>query len=103
MMALKIHFSRKGHDLLSWRLMVNQLFGISPQDTTGQAVDTDQGAGLPTASMKVACAPSSTTGICVLGSAFVFTQGSYPKIKKCTSGCDTGSPVLSNDLVIGQD
>ena len=72
-------------------------------ETTGQAVDTDQGAGLPTASMKVACAPSSTTGICALGSAFVFTQGSYPKIKKCTSGCDTGSPVLSNDLVIGQD
>ena len=32
-MALKIHFSRKGHDLLSWRLMVNQLFGISSQDT----------------------------------------------------------------------
>ena len=72
-------------------------------ETTGQAVDTDQGAGLPTASMKVACAPSSTTGICALGSAFVFTQGSYPKIKKCTSGCNTGSPTLSNDLVIGQD
>ena len=72
-------------------------------ETTGQAVDTSQGAGLPTASMKVACAPSSTTGICALGSAFVFTQGSYPKIKKCTSGCNTGSPTLSNDLVIGQD
>ena len=72
-------------------------------ETTGQAADTSQGAGLPTASMKVACAQSSTTGICALGSAFVFTQGSYPKIKKCTSGCDTGSPTLSNDLVIGQD
>ena len=31
-MALKIHFNRKGHDLLSWRLMVSQLFGVSPQD-----------------------------------------------------------------------
>ena len=31
-MALKIYFNRKRHDLLSWRLMVNQLFGISPQD-----------------------------------------------------------------------
>ena len=72
-------------------------------ETTGQAADTSQGAGLSTASMKVACAQGSTTGICALGSAFVFTQGSYPKIKKCTSGCNTGSPTLSNDLVIGQD
>ena len=71
--------------------------------TTGQAADTTQGTGLSTANMKVSCAGGSTTGICALGSAFVFTQGSYPKIKKCESSCDTESPVFSNDLVIGQD
>ena len=72
-------------------------------ETTGQAVDTSQGTGLTTSQMKVACTAGSTAGICALGSAFVFTQGSYPKIKKCESGCNTGSPTLSDDLVIGQD
>ena len=43
------------------------------------------------------------TGICRLGSVFVFTQGSYPKIKKCVSSCETESPTLSDDFVIGQD
>ena len=72
--------------------------------TTGQVANTDQGTGLITTEMKVAaCTPESTTGICALGSAFVFTQGSYPKVKKCESGCDTGTPTLSEDLVIGQD
>ena len=71
-------------------------------ETTGQAADTSQGTGLTTSDMKVSCA-GSTAGICALGSAFVFTQGSYPKIKKCESDCNTGSPTLSDDLVIGQD
>ena len=71
-------------------------------ETTGEAVDADQGTGLTTSGMKVSCA-GSNAGICALGSAFVFTQGSYPKIKKCESGCNTGSPTLSDDLVIGQD
>ena len=71
-------------------------------ETTGQAADTDQGTGLTTSSMKVSCA-GNTAGICALGSSFVFTQGSYPKIKKCESGCDTGSPTFSDDLVRGQE
>ena len=70
--------------------------------TTGQVANTDQGTGLTTTEMKTACTPESTTGICALGSAFVFTQG-YPKVKKCESGCGTGTPTLSEDLVIGQD
>ena len=71
-------------------------------ETTGQAVDTSQGTGLTTSDMKVSCA-GSTAGICALGSAFVFTQGSYPKIKKCATNCGTNSATFSNDLVIGQD
>ena len=71
-------------------------------DTTGQAADTDQGTGLSTSGMKVSCAGIST-GICALGSAFVFTQGSYPKIKKCATNCGTNSATYSDDLVIGQD
>ena len=72
-------------------------------ETTGQAANTAQGTGLTTTEMKAACGGESTTGICALGSAFVFTQGSYPKVKKCESGCGTDSPTLSEDLVIGQD
>ena len=73
------------------------------RDTTGQAVNTDQGTGLITADMKVSCAGGSTTGICNLGDGFVFTQGSYPKIKKCVSNCGTGAATFNNDLVIGQN
>ena len=73
-------------------------------ETTGQAANTEQGTGLPTASMQVSCAEGSSTGICALGSAFVFTQGSYPKIKKCENNCNgIGTPILSDDLVIGQN
>ena len=71
--------------------------------TTEQTANTAQGTGLITTEMKVVCTGESTTGICALGSAFIFTQGSYPKVKKCESSCDTDSPTFSNDLVIGQE
>ena len=71
--------------------------------TTEQTANTDQGTGLITTEMKVACTGESSTGICALGSAFIFAQGSYPKVKKCESGCGTGTPTLSEDLVIGQE
>ena len=75
----------------------------NPGEHTQMDVNTAQGTGLSTTEMKAACAGGSTTGICALGSAFVFTQGSYPKVKKCESDCNTDSPTLSSDLVIGQD
>ena len=56
--------------------------------------------GLTTSEMQQACTSSPTTGICVLGDAFEFTAGEYPKVKKCTT-C-YGTLVFSNELVGGQ-
>ena len=57
--------------------------------------------GLNTAEMQVACVAEATTGICVLGSNFVFTEKVYPKVKKCTGACDADCPVFGTELVGG--
>ena len=57
--------------------------------------------GLSTGDMQADCSNSQTTGICALGEGFNFLQGSYPRVKKCTT-CNTGSPVFGGELVGGQ-
>ena len=78
------------------------------KETTGQThSDGEDGhptqtGGLSTAQMQVACAEGVTTGICALGDGFVFTEGAYPKVKKCIGACDTDHPVFGTELVGGQ-
>ena len=67
-------------------------------ERTGQASSATHAnmtsTGLTTAQMQSDCAGSnSSDDICSLGSAFVFSAGSYPKLKKCTT-CEAG-PILS--------
>ena len=58
--------------------------------------------GLTTAQMKSSCTGASpSNSICSLSSAFVFSSGSYPKLKKCTT-CSQTNPVFSNELLEGQ-
>ena len=45
------------------------------------------GTALGTNDIKTDCTGGATTGICALGNAFVYEQGSYPKLKKCTENC----------------
>ena len=56
--------------------------------------------GLTSTEMKDSCANDSTTGICALGDGFSFSNGQYPKVKKCTT-C-SGTLVFSDELVGGQ-
>ena len=74
-------------------------------ESTGQATSATHAnmtsTGLTTAQMQSDCSGgNSSDDICSLGSAFVFSAGSYPKLKKCTT-CTT-TPVFSSDLVGGQ-
>ena len=58
---------------------------------------------LTTAEMQSDCLETnSSDAICDLGDAFIFTAGSYPKLKTCTT-CREASPVFSEDLVGDQD
>ena len=74
-------------------------------ESTGQANSATHAnltsTGLTTVEIQSDCAgTNSSDDICSLGSAFVFSAGSYPKLKKCTT-CTT-TPVFSSDLVGGQ-
>ena len=67
---------------------------------------TGPGTGLGTENIKVGCAGGATSGICALGSAFVYEEGSYPKLKKCIGNCsasDLSGHVYGADLLDGQD
>ena len=47
----------------------------------------------------------ATSGICALGSAFVYEEGSYPKLKKCIRNCsdsNLSNHVYGADLLDGQ-
>ena len=57
---------------------------------------------LATANMQVACAAGAGTGICVLGSGFIFAKNAYPKVKKCTGACGTDNPIFGTELLGGQ-
>ena len=72
----------------------------SSDGVDGQPTTT---GGLSTAQMQVACTEGSTAGICALGAGFIFTENEYPKIKKCTSSCDTNTPVFGTELIGGQE
>ena len=88
---------------------VNVINGFWDIVTTGQATsaisdaqDTSTVGGLTTEQMQVACTDGVTTGICALGTGFYFEAGSYPKVKKCLSNCDSNSPTFSDEFVAGQ-
>ena len=47
-----------------------------------------------------------TDGICTLGNAFVYEQGSYPKLKECVGHCSDSNAlnhVHGDTLLDGQD
>ena len=60
-----------------------------------------ESGGLDTSSMQQACPEGSTVGICALGDGFVFQEGQYPKVKKCTR-CKDRDIVYGTELVGGQ-
>ena len=69
------------------------------------AAYTGPGTGLGTENIKVGCEEGVTSGICALGSAFVYKQGSYPKLKKCIGNCsdsNLSNHVYGADLLDGQ-
>ena len=71
-------------------------------NTETSALSTSPGGtGLMMAQMQVSCPTGSSSGICALGSGFIFSSGSYPKIKKCLN-CDRNSPTFGSDQVAGQ-
>ena len=76
-------------------------------ETTGQSQPFSSEAnisvtGLTTTQMQSSCLDTHAgDDICALGSAFVFRQGSYPLLKKC-SNCDSDSPTYLEELVGGQ-
>ena len=67
---------------------------------------TGPGTPLGTNDIKTGCAEDDTNGICALGSAFVYQQGSYPKLKKCVRHCSDSNAlnhVHGEALLDGQD
>ena len=69
-------------------------------------VYTGPGLGLGTNDIKTGCAEGDTNGICALGSAFVYEQGSYLKLKECVANCSHSNAlnhVHGNTLLDGQD
>ena len=64
------------------------------------------GTGLGTNDIKKVCAEEDTNGICALGSAFVYEQGSYPKLKECIENCSDSNAlnhIHGEALLDGQD
>ena len=73
------------------------------EHTTGY---TAPGAALGTNDIKTGCAEGATNGICALGNAFVYAEGSYPKIKECIENCshsNISEHVHGEALLDGQD
>ena len=77
-------------------------------EATGQSLPRGDGevvetaTGLTTTQMQSSCFGAHTgDDICALGASFVFRQGSYPLLKKC-SNCDSDSPTYLEELVGGQ-
>ena len=67
---------------------------------------TGPGSALGTNDIKTDCAEGATDGICKLGSAFVYKQGSYPKLKECIENCSHSNileQVHGEALLDGQD
>ena len=67
---------------------------------------TGPGFALGTSDIKTGCAAGATTGICALGNAFVYDQGSYPKLRKCVANCSDSNPLshaYGETLLDGQD
>ena len=77
-------------------------------EATGQSLPSGDGTlidtatGLTTTQMQSSCfGAHAGDDICALGASFVFRQGSYPLLKKC-SNCDSDSPTYHEELVGGQ-
>ena len=77
-------------------------------EATGQSLPRGDGevvetaTGLTTTQMQSSCfGAHAGDDICALGASFVFRQGSYPLLKKC-SNCDSDSPTYHEELVGGQ-
>ena len=67
---------------------------------------TGPGTPLGTNDIKTGCLGGATNGICGLGSAFVYEQGFYPKLKECIENCSHSDPaqhVHGETLLDGQD
>ena len=57
---------------------------------------------MTTSGMQASCSNAESTGICTLGVGFDFSQGHYPRLKKCVL-CEPGaSATFSDDVLDGQ-